>query len=161
MVAKRTLDTIPDPDLHGGFSIRNVAGEHEAQRVADVHNGAFGSKWDETEYLKVMRTPGFDPGQELVVVAPDGRFAAFTVIWLDPISRSGLFEPVGCHSNFTQRGLTKELMFAGMAHVRAADMETALVGYRATNQAASKLYRSVGFETCFETVDYVLELRAI
>ena len=159
VVAKRSLDVVPDPDLPEGFSIRHVAGEHEAQRVADVHSGAFGSKWDGADYLKVMRTPGFDPERELVVVAPDGRFAAFAVIWLDPVSRSGLFEPVGCHRDFARRGLTKALMFAGMARMKAAGTETAIVGYRVTNEAALGLYDSVGFETYVETVNYVLELK--
>ncbi len=158
---KRNLESVPDPDLLDGFSIRSVAGEHEAQLVADVHNGAFSPKWSEAKYLKVMRTPGFDLEQELVVVAPDGRFAAFVVVWLDHISHSGLFEPVGCHSDFTRRGLTKALMFAGMVRMKAAGMETAIVGYEVTNEASFRLYSSVGFETYFETVDYVLELQNI
>ena len=161
VVMKRDLGNIPDPNLSVGFSIRNVAGEHEASLVADAHNSAFSSKWGEAEYLKVMRTPGFDPEQELVVVAPDGRFAAFAVIWLDPISHSGLFEPVGCHRDFARRGLTKALMLAGMAHMKAAGMETAVVRYRVTNEAAFGLYSSVRFETYFETVDYMLEPKSI
>lgn len=157
-VMKCSLGTLYEPRLPAGFTLRPVAGEHEAQLVAEVHNGAFGSDWSGAEYLKVMRTPGFDPNRELVVVAPDGRFAAFVVVWFDPISRTGLFEPVGCHRDFRRRGLTKALMFAGMARMKEAGMETALVGYESTNEAASKLYKSAGFELCFETIDYVLEL---
>ena len=158
-VMKRSLDSVPEARLLSGFNIRSVAGEHEAQLVADVHNGAFSSKWTQAEYLKVMRTPGFDPERELVVVAQGGRFAAFVVIWFDPISLTGLFEPVGCHSDFRRRGLTKTLMFAGMARMKEAGMETAIVGYAPTNEASFKLYSSAGFETWFETVDYVLELK--
>ena len=158
VVAKRSLDSVPSVRLPGGFTIRPVAGEHEAQLVADVHNGAFNPKWTHAKYLQVMQTPGFDPQRELVVVAPDGRFAAFTVIWFDPISLTGYFEPVGCHSSFTRRGLTKALMFAGMARMKEVGMETTIVGYEVTNEAAFKLYRSARFEPYFETVDYVLEL---
>ena len=156
VMLKRSLETTPDVQLPEAFSIRSVAGEHEAQLAADVHNGAFGPKWTEAMYLKVMRTPGYDPERELVAVAPDGRFAAFTVIWFDPISRSGLFEPVGCHSDFRRRGLSTALMYAGMARMKEAGMETAHVGCE--DEAACKLYHSVGFEPYFETVDYVLEL---
>lgn len=154
---KRSLETIPEGQLPYGFSIRSVAGEHEAQLVADVHNGAFGPKWTEAMYLKVMRTPGYDPEHELVVVAPDGRFAAFTVIWCDPISQTGLFEPVGCHSEFRRQGLTSALMYAGMARMKGLGMKTANVGCE--SKAAYNFYTSVGFETYFETVDYVLELK--
>ncbi len=155
VVMKRSFDSIPEAHLPNGFCIRCIAGEHEAHLVADVHNSAFSPKWTEAEYLKVMRTTGFDPERELVVVAPDRRFAAFVVIWFDPVSRSGLFEPVGCHSDFTRLGLTKALMFAGMARMKEAGMETAIVGYEIANEAAFKLYSSAGFETYFKTVDYV------
>jgi len=75
-----------------------------------------------------MQTPGYEVENELVVVAPDGRFAAFTVIWFDPISRSGLFEPVGCHGDFRRQGLSTAIMYEGMKRMKAAGMETASVG---------------------------------
>lgn len=155
---KRSLETIPEVKLPEGFSIRSVAGKHEAELVGEVHNGAFGPKWNtpEYDYLKVMQTPGYNAERELVVIAPDGRMAAFTVIWFDPISRSGLFEPVGCHGDFRRLGLSTALLYEGMARMKNAGMETAGVGCE--NEAACKLYKSVGFESYFETIDFELEL---
>ena len=101
-----------------------------------------------------MRTPGFQIDHELVVVAPDGRFAAFIIIWLDPISRTGLFEPVGCHRDFQRRGLTSALMYEGMRRMRAAGMETAIVCYHADNVSGVPLYRSVGFQMRYEITEY-------
>ena len=145
---------IPDKPLPDGFSMRPVAGEQEAGLVAEVHNGAFTPKWDAEQYLAVMRTPGFQIDHELVVVAPDGRFAAFVIIWLDPISRSGYFEPVGCHRDFQRRGLTSALMYEGMRRMRAAGMETAVVRYHADNVSGVPLYRSVGFQPRYEVTEY-------
>jgi ribosomal protein S18 acetylase RimI-like enzyme len=147
-------DPIPDKPLPAGFNMRPVAGEHEAGLVAEVHNGAFRPKWDAEQYLAVMRTPGFQIDRELVVVAPDGRFAAFVIIWLDPISRGGYFEPVGCHHDFQRRGLTSALMYEAMRRMRAAGMETAIVRYNADNVAGVALYRSVGFQTRYQSTDY-------
>ncbi|HEY7094190.1 MAG TPA: GNAT family N-acetyltransferase [Ktedonobacterales bacterium] len=147
-------EPIPDKLLPDEFSMRPVAGEHEAGLVAEVHNGAFKPKWDAEQYLAVMRTPGFQIDHELVVVAPDGRFAAFTIIWLDPISRTGYFEPVGCHRDFQRRGLTSALMYEGMRRMRAAGMETAIVCYNADNVSGVPLYRSVGFKTRYEITEY-------
>jgi mycothiol synthase len=147
-------EPIPDKPLPEGFSMRPVAGEHEAGLVAEVHNGAFRPKWDAEQYLAVMRTPGFQIDHELVVVAPDGRFAAFTIIWLDPTSRSGYFEPVGCHRDFQWRGLTSALMYEGMRRMRAAGMETAIVCYNADNVSGVPLYRSVGFQTRYQITEY-------
>jgi predicted N-acetyltransferase YhbS len=147
-------DHIPEKALPAGFSMRSVAGEQEAGAVAAVHNGAFTPKWDAEQYLAVMRTPGFDIERELVMVAPDGRFAAFLIIWLDPISRSGLFEPVGCHHDFQRRGLTSALMYEGMRRMRAAGMETAIVLHNADNVAGVPFYRSVGFQPRYTLAEY-------
>jgi ribosomal protein S18 acetylase RimI-like enzyme len=147
-------DPIPDKPLPDGFTMRPVVGEQEAGLAAAVHNGAFTPKWDTEQYLAVMRTPGFHIDHELVVVAPDERFAAFLIIWLDPISGSGLFEPVGCHRDFQRRGLASALMYEGMRRMRAAGMETAVVRYNADNVGGVPLYRSVGFQTRYEIVEY-------
>ena len=154
----RSLESIPEVQLPDGFSIRSAAGEHEAELLGEVHNGAFGPKWGSSDYdyLKVMQTPGYDIERELIAVAPDGRFAAFAVIWFDPISHSGLFEPVGCHEDFRRLGLSTALLYEGMQRMKEQGMQVAHVGCE--SEPACKLYTSVGFETYFETVDYVLEL---
>ena len=156
-VLKCVLDRVPESRLPEGFHIRPLAGPHEAQLAADVHNGAFRRNWTEVEYRKVLKTPGFEAERELVAIAPDGRFAAFAVIWPDPVSRTGLFEPVGCHREFARRGLAKALLHAGMARMKAAGMKVALVGCEPSNKAACALYHSAGFEPFFDTVDYVLD----
>lgn len=145
---------IPDPVLPDGFTIRNVEGEHEADALGMVHSGAFSSNWPSGEYLKVMRTPGFHIDRELIVVAPDGRFAAFLIYWIDPVSKSGLFEPVGCHKDYQQRGLSKALMYEGMRRMIAQGMGAAIVETNNGNEAALALYRSVGFEMKYTYTDY-------
>jgi mycothiol synthase len=146
-IAKRLLsEPFPETKLPEGFSIRSVEGEHESVLLAEVHKSAFGHDWKPEEYLNVMQTPGFDIQRELVVVAPDGCFAAFLVYWLDPVTKSGLFEPVGCHKDFRRRGLTKALMLEGLKCMKNAGMETVLIGYNTENEAAHKLYTSVGFK---------------
>ena len=155
----RSLDTpIAASVLPPGFRMRSVAGEHEAALLAEVHSGAFGSDWTAEAYASVMRTPGFEFERELVVVAPDGRFAAFLVYWLDPISGSGLFEPVGCHPDFQRRGLTRALMVEALRRMAAAGMRVAQVGHNVGSEAAAGLYASVGFEEHFKTFDCSLPL---
>jgi mycothiol synthase len=144
-------EPIPDSTLPEGFTIRNVEGLHESEALGVVHSGAFGSNWQPGEYLKVMQAPGFQLDRELIVVAPDGRFAAFLIYWLDPISQSGLFEPVGCHIDFQRKGLTRALMYEGMHRMKAAGMTTAFVIHESPeeNPASSALYASVGFKQKF------------
>jgi mycothiol synthase len=152
---RRTLaESIPTSVLPEGFTIRSVRSEHEAALLAEVHNSAFTPKWTAESYLEVMRSLSFTQEHELVVVAPDGRFAAFLIYWLDPISKSGLFEPVGCHKDFRRRGLTRALMLEGMKRMTEAGMETALVGNKTGNEAASSLYDSLGLKKFSEGLEY-------
>jgi ribosomal protein S18 acetylase RimI-like enzyme len=147
-------DPIPDSVLPEGFSIRASEGEGEAEALGIVHSGAFGSNWTAEAYTAVIRTPGFHPERELVVVAPDGRLAAFLIYWVDTISGAGLFEPVGCHKDFQGKGLTKALMFEGMRRMKAHGLHTAVVNNLAENPAAAGLYRSVGFTPQHSIYDY-------
>jgi mycothiol synthase len=153
------LEPLPDSVLPEGFVIRSAAGEYEADALGDVHSGAFGSHWPPGDYLRVMRSPAYDMDRELVVVAPDGRLAAFLVYWIDPVSRSGLFEPVGCHSEFQGRGLAKALMHEGLRRMRARGMTTAVVKHENDNPAAAALYASVGFRTLYTLAEYRKAMR--
>jgi ribosomal protein S18 acetylase RimI-like enzyme len=138
---------IPSSNLPVGFTMRSVAGEEEAEVVQAAHASAFDSIWQPGEYRNVMRAPGFHIDHELVVVAPDGRFAAFLIYWVDPISKSGLFEPVGCHKDFQRLGLTRALMYEGMRRMISHGMTMAIVLHQPEqeNPASAALYRSAGF----------------
>lgn len=155
MVTMRSLlEPLPQKTLAEGFTIRRVQGEQEADALGEVHSSAFGSKWPPGEYIRVMHTPGFRMENELVVVAPDGRLAAFLIYWPDPVSKCGLFEPVGCHADFQRRGLTKALMVEGMEHMLAEGMTTAMVIHAADNPASTALYRSAGFTLKYAVTEY-------
>jgi mycothiol synthase len=147
---------IPESHLPDGFTIRSVAGEEEAEVVQAAHASAFGPSWQPGEYRNVMRTPGFHIDRELVVVAPDGRFAAFLIYWIDPISKSGLFEPVGCHQDFRRLGLTRALMYEGMRRMISHGMTIAIVLHEPEqeNPASAALYRSVGFSLRYTITEY-------
>ena len=157
-VLRRDLSSVPEPTWPNGFSARRVTGFREAEALAGLHGAAFNNSWTPAEYQKVMRAPGFVPQNELVVVAPIGALAAFAVIWPDRISKTGLFEPVGCHPDFVRKGLTRALLYFGMARLREMGMESAIVGHEPSNAAAKALYGSVGFSTYFDTVDYTKTL---
>src|SRR6185369_6347344 len=104
------------------------------------------------EYLRTMRTPGFDPERELVVVAPDGQLVAFLIYWPDPVSKSGLFEPVGCAKEFQRRGLTRALMYEGMRRMVTAGMDYAKVLHvlDADSPTSGLFYKAVGFSPLYD-----------
>jgi ribosomal protein S18 acetylase RimI-like enzyme len=143
---ERTLDDpIPDLALPDGFTIRAACGAAEAGPLAAVHHAAFNSAWTEAEYRVLTESTGYVAENEWVVVAPDATFAAFCIIWADPVNKTGLFEPVGADARFRRRGLTRALMYAGMRRLKTLGIETAIIMFEDENVAAKSLYHSIGF----------------
>ena len=106
--------------------------------------------------------PGVEQGdREIVVVAPDGCFAAFLIYWVDPISRSGLFEPVGCHKDFQRLCLTRALMYEGMRRMISHGMTMAIVLHQPEqeNPASAALYRSVDFSLLYTISNYQKKIK--
>ncbi len=150
----RPLDDVPEPLLPAGFVIRPAAGPEDAAALADVHAGSFGSSWTAAEYARLMASPGYDPERELVVVAPDGRFAAFCIVWFDHRNAEGLFEPVGTHEDFRRLGLGKAILYEGMRRMRTAGLRTAAVIHDTDNDASAGLYAAAGFAPRALIYDY-------
>jgi ribosomal protein S18 acetylase RimI-like enzyme len=154
--ARSLNDPIPNPELPPGFSIRCPEGVHEAAALIDVHSSSFGSKWTAPEYERVMRSAGYAIERERLVVAPDGRFAAFCVIWPDEVNRVGLFEPVGTHADFRRMGLARALMYDSMHRMRAMGLVEANVCHEYGNEASTALYHNLGFWPRYNVYTYAL-----
>lgn len=143
---RREITSVALPDLPEGFSYRSARGVEDADGLAEVHNAAFNpTNWTPEMYRKVMESPGYDPGRELVIQAPDGTFVAFCVIWFDLLNRIGSFEPVGTHRDYQRRGFGRAIMLYGMQEMAAAGMKYATVAHFGDNEAARGLYQSLGF----------------
>jgi mycothiol synthase len=154
-VTERSLaDAIPEPTLPEGFTIR-ASTLDDYEQLAAVHSSAFGSNWSPELYRdEVMLKPGYNPEREIVVVAPDGQFAAFTVTWLDEVNKVGYFEPVGVHQDFHRKGLGRAMMLWTLHEMQALGMKTAMVDHATDNPASSGLYNSLGFRTKHEIIGY-------
>ncbi|MEZ4712755.1 MAG: GNAT family N-acetyltransferase [Caldilineaceae bacterium] len=154
-INERSLSApIPPPALPTGFAIRSATMDDYAQ-LASVRNHSFSSQWTPESYRDhVMRRPYYRPQNEIVAVAPDGRVAAFTVIWLDHVNKVGEFEPVGTHSDFRRLGLARAVMLHGLARMKQQGMARATVEHLADNAPARELYRSLGFQKKYETLGF-------
>ena len=144
-VTERALgDPLPEPPIPEGFTIRG-AQEEDSTELARARREVFAEQWT-----------GPEIEGELVAVAPDGRVAAFTVIWFDDVNRVGLFEPVGTRPDFQRLGLARALMVEGLRRMSRAGMRRAIVEHRADNTAAASLYAGLGFHTQYRTHGYRL-----
>ncbi len=148
----RNLDeAIPPTKVSGEFTVRACKGEPEVVARARAQYGAFGSSAPFEQYIErfrnFMQSPVYDPDKDIVAAAADGRIGSFCIVWMDQLNRVGLFEPVGTHPDFQRKGLGREVMLEGIRRLQDGGMKQAIVSTFEDNEAAIKLFESVGFRT--------------
>jgi GNAT superfamily N-acetyltransferase len=94
-------------------------------------------------YRNVQRIPLYNRDLDLVAVASDGELAAFCTVWVDDVTHTAVFEPVGTHPNHQKRGLGKAVMREGLR--RAHQLGATLTTVSSYSAGAHALYESMGF----------------
>jgi mycothiol synthase len=138
---------LPDVSLPKGYSVRSLRSDDDAdlENRAAVANLAFNSRRNTPESVRILQSaPTYREDLDLVVVAPDGSFASYCIIWFGEENRIGWYEPVGTHPAHRRRGLAKGMMCEGLRRLAALGATQAYVGV-GTGEAANRLYESVGF----------------
>lgn len=137
---------LPKPYLPEGFHFLEAMRPEWVDKRADVHFNAFNPSAMTTEkYTAFMEAPGYDPELDVVVVAPDGRFAAFAMGWVDDETQSGEFEPVGTRGDMQRKGLGKAALLEGMRRMKARGMNYVTVCTHTANEGNMAFYPSAGF----------------
>ena len=80
---------------------------------------------------------------DCVVRAPDGRFAAYCMCWLDAENRVGEFEPVGTRDEFRRRGYGRAVCTFALRRLYEEGARQAIV--YCVSEPACALYESLGF----------------
>ena len=146
---RRSLPRLPDSVPPSGYSIRALGDESELPARSWLSWKVFhpdepdekyqGWQW----YKNVRRVPLYNRDLDIVAVAPDGELAAFCTVWVDDVTRTAVFEPVGTHPNHQKRGLGKAVMSEGLC--RAQKLGATLASVSSYSQGAHALYASMGF----------------
>ena len=157
--ARLLNDPIPDPQVPGGFGIRHVEGEHEAEALSALHRAAFGTENMTVEgRLSWMRTPDYTPELDLVAVAPDGALAAYVFCSISEEEnalsgrKDGYTDPVATHPAFQRRGLARALLLTGFHLLKQRGVETARTSTGSWNVAMQRAARSVGYRAESKTI---------
>jgi len=142
---------IADSQLPAGFTLRASRGdEADARLRAVASHAAFKSGMEFEKYWlrtwRFMQSPVYVKEHEIFVMAPGGGVAAYCIIWTDKLTKVGHFEPVGTHPDFQRKGLGKNLLFEAIRRLKSEGMIEADVCTNHDNDAAIRLYESVGFQ---------------
>ena len=140
------------PPLPTGFRYRTVGPDDVRERVS-VHRDVWApSRLTESSYARVRAQWPYRESLDCVIEAPDGRFAAYCLCWLDDAHRVGEFEPVGVRAEFRRRGLGAAVCTFALERLHEEQGRQAIV-YCATEPACA-LYRSLGFRIHTSLINY-------
>lgn len=151
------LDPVPTPTLAPGYRARSVSGSVDLHQRVAVHQAA----WNPTPVTsrslqRVMQATPYRPALDWVVAAPDGRFVASCLLWLDARHRVCLMEPVGTHPDFRRQGLARAVCLYAMQAAKAAGATHVIVNPRGDGgyPIPRQLYEQIGFHTRARTHTY-------
>jgi ribosomal protein S18 acetylase RimI-like enzyme len=153
-----SLVNLDEPVVPAGFVVRPVRGDDDVPRRVDVHRSAFHpSRVTVDSYASVRASWPYQQGLDWIVEAPDGRFAAFCLIWWDEVNRVGELEPVGTHQDFRRLGLARAACLGAMRALRDRGATEAVVNSLGApdNPGPRALYHSLGFADHSRTVKFV------
>ena len=140
------------PQVADGYTLRTTRTEDLADcaQIAALLNAAFNRDiHNAAEYQNfARRAPSFRSDLDLVMVAPDGAFAAYVGIPYDEINRRGTFEPVCTHPDHRRNGLAKALMTEGLLRLKATGAVDVIVE-TGDMPPANALYNSMGFTEAY------------
>jgi GNAT superfamily N-acetyltransferase len=144
-------EPIASPVVADGFVIRPFAGMPERETRAIVPNSAFGGFEGPSEWALNDIGYMFDfcyaiNAIDIVAATTDGRIVSSAVVFYDPVTKLGEFDPVATHQQFQQQGLAKAAMLTGLHWLKGAGMETAVIRTTHDNVAAIATYQSIGYK---------------
>ncbi len=140
------------PKLPDGYRCRTVEPDDLAERVA-IHRDVWApSRVTEASYATVTATWPYRASLDCVVEAPDGRFAAYCLVWPDDENAVGELEPVGVREEFRRRGLGLAVCTFALRRLHEEGGREAVV--LCQSEPACALYAALGFERHGAIVGY-------
>lgn len=156
----RTLnESIPEPSLPAGFSIRSSRGLDEIEEWVLLHQAAFGTQhMTHEERLAMISGPDYEPSMDLVATAPDGHLVAYCLCQINreenlgSSHNEGYTDPVATHPEYQGRGLARALLLSGIRLLKDHGADTAVLGTSSENEKMLHVAQAVGYRIVGERV---------
>jgi ribosomal protein S18 acetylase RimI-like enzyme len=94
---------------------------------------------------RLRQTSLYRPDLDLVVHDRDGNVAAYGLFWYDPVTDTGLVEPMRTEDAHRRRGLARHVLTTGIDLLARAGARRVKICFEPDNAAARDLYLGVGF----------------
>ncbi|QYG92139.1 GNAT family N-acetyltransferase [Iamia sp. SCSIO 61187] len=94
---------------------------------------------------RLRQTSLYRPDLDLVVHDRHEGVAAYGLFWYDPVTATGLVEPMRTEADHRRRGLARHILTTGIDRLAAAGAERIKICFEPGNPASRGLYLDVGF----------------
>lgn len=164
------LQPLPLPQLPEGFQLVSLKNQDQIPAWVEMYNQSFIDHWNHyditaetVEYWQTL--PDYQPELDLIVIAPDGTFAALCSCRLKPQTHAqaytGWIEWLGTRRGFRRMGLGRAMLFAGIGQLQAAGADTVKLSVDSQSlTGANHLYESVGFRPVETVLSWVKPVAA-
>lgn len=169
-MGRSLVEPIPEPYFPPKYTLRSGAQRRDPNAWVKMYNESFIDHWNFHELtcdrLKhEFKNPYYNPEFDWVAIALDGTFASFCYCSINREENQrkqrneGWIAVLGTRRGHRKQGLGRAMLLAGMQRLKAAGMDTALLGVDAQNpNGALRLYESVGFRQLHTKISLVKEL---
>lgn len=138
----------PEIELPEGFKLKSLSEENDLFKLDRClwrgfnHPGEPEYKIKERE--KMQSAPDFDKELNIIAVAPNGEYVAYSGIWMIPGYKTSYVEPVATDPDYRRMGLGKAAVLECIRRVGMRGAESAIV------ETALQFYLSIGFRPIFQ-----------
>jgi GNAT superfamily N-acetyltransferase len=94
---------------------------------------------------RLLQTSLYRSDLDLFVLDRHNDIAAYGLFWFDPVTATGLVEPMRTEDTHQRKGLARHVLTAGIDLLADAGADRIKIGFEPDNPASSNLYVSVGF----------------
>jgi [ribosomal protein S18]-alanine N-acetyltransferase len=115
--------------------------EHLNQ-VVDIEAASFDHPWPRGLFLGELAVP--QARDRVALLQPAGMVLAFILLWLS--AGRARVQNLAVHPAFRRRGIGRWLLLSTLAEAKAAGALSVVLEVRTGNQAAKRLYASLGFQ---------------
>lgn len=133
----------PAPVLPSGFRFSSVADEGDPQARVDLENAIWDVTLDEAWYRGKSSSPHYFPNLDLMVISPDGRPAAASLVWPYPETGAGEIDPLGTHPDFRRLGLARAIVLESFRRMQALGLNLAYIASDSEDHVVNGLYSSL------------------
>jgi len=152
MAVRSLTSRLPNVVVPDGYRLTTLSDEDDLHQINRVLWRGFEHEGPPPEdeipgRVRVQRSRHFRRDLHVVAVAANGDYAAYAGLWIDPVNRIAMIEPVATDPDHRRRGLASAAIVQGLRRAHAEGITEAWVG------ADLPVYTSLGFTvTCRDTL---------